>query len=136
MSSAEANTVEQLKAAANDLYLKGDYEAAHLTYSQAIEEDSTNPTLFANRAQTDLAMKKFVVLFLQRPLGPSHLTILEDTLMRWQTHRRYVVPPIKPCQCIIEYRHIGCRFRPEVLQGLGPFGDCSTRTIALTIQCV
>lgn len=59
MSSAEANTVEQLKAAANDLYLKGDYEAAHLTYSQAIEEDSTNPTLFANRAQTDLAMKKY-----------------------------------------------------------------------------
>lgn len=63
MSSAGANTVEQLKAAANDLYLKGDYEAAHLTYSQAIEEDPTNPILFANRAQTDLAMKKFVVLF-------------------------------------------------------------------------
>ena len=53
MSSAGANTVEQLKAVADDLYLKGDYEAAYgLTRLTTLR--NLTATLLASPAQVNL----------------------------------------------------------------------------------
>ncbi|KAI0323069.1 hypothetical protein OF83DRAFT_1048116 [Amylostereum chailletii] len=55
-----ATTAEQLKADANELFLKGDYEGACLGYARALKVDPNNAVLYGNRAQANIALKKFL----------------------------------------------------------------------------
>jgi Flp pilus assembly protein TadD len=52
---------ERLKALGNKLYQKGEYEPARHKFTQAIEKDPTNGTLYANRAAALLGTKECVV---------------------------------------------------------------------------
>ncbi|TPX44285.1 hypothetical protein SeMB42_g04378 [Synchytrium endobioticum] len=48
---------ERLRAEANDLYKQANYGGAAELYSRAIEFDSANPTLYANRAAANIMLK-------------------------------------------------------------------------------
>jgi hypothetical protein len=58
--SCSVSRTEQLKAQANALHSKGEYEKARIKYSEAIREgdETLNAVLHANRAASSLAMKE------------------------------------------------------------------------------
>lgn len=49
---------ELLKSQGNELYQKGQYEAAQRKFTDAIREDPTNAIYYANRAASGLALKE------------------------------------------------------------------------------
>ncbi|KAG5653892.1 hypothetical protein H0H81_009484 [Sphagnurus paluster] len=57
---SSTSKAELLKAEGNAFHLNRQYEAAYSRYSQAIKQDSKNPILWANRAASALAMKKYM----------------------------------------------------------------------------
>ncbi|KAF8079125.1 TPR-like protein [Lyophyllum atratum] len=60
-SSADTgNNAERLKAEGNALHVNGQYQGAYNKYSEAIKEDPKNPVLWANRAASAIAMKKYM----------------------------------------------------------------------------
>jgi tetratricopeptide (TPR) repeat protein len=46
---------ERLKAEGNDLYSRGEYDAAKQKFTEAIEKNPTNAILYANRAAVHLS---------------------------------------------------------------------------------
>ena len=51
---------EKLKAQGNALYAQRKWAGAHAKYSEAIEQDDTNPVYWANRAACNLETKEYV----------------------------------------------------------------------------
>jgi hypothetical protein len=49
---------EELKAQGNALHLKKDFPSAYKKYTEAIEEDDTNPIFYSNRAASSLVMNE------------------------------------------------------------------------------
>lgn len=49
---------ERLKTQGNEFYQKGQYQAAHQKYTEAIKEDASNAIYYGNRAASCLAMKE------------------------------------------------------------------------------
>ena len=49
---------EELKLEGNKLQLSGQYDAANALYSRAIELDTRNAVLYANRSQNHLKLQK------------------------------------------------------------------------------
>ena len=57
-STADVARAAQLKDEGNKLYVGKDYAAAYGKYSEAIDLDSKNAVLYANRAACSLTMDK------------------------------------------------------------------------------
>lgn len=49
---------ELLKSEGNELYQKGQFQAAQRKFTDAIKEDPTNAIYYANRAASGLALKE------------------------------------------------------------------------------
>ncbi|KJA23167.1 hypothetical protein HYPSUDRAFT_163391 [Hypholoma sublateritium FD-334 SS-4] len=54
------SNAERLKAQGNEFHQKGQYQAAHRKYTEAIKEDPTNAIYYANRAASSLAMNEYL----------------------------------------------------------------------------
>jgi len=67
MSTQDSNrdAAERLKVLGNKLHQNGEYQGAYAKYSEAIQKDSKNAILYANRAASSLALKKYGAFFLQ-----------------------------------------------------------------------
>jgi tetratricopeptide (TPR) repeat protein len=57
------NAAERLKLLANKLHQNGEYQGAYAKYSEAIQKDPANAVLYANRAASSLALKKYGAFF-------------------------------------------------------------------------
>lgn len=57
-SKSSNSNAERLKAQGNEFHQKGQYQAAHRKYTEAIKEDPTNAIYYANRAASSLAMNE------------------------------------------------------------------------------
>ena len=57
-SKSSNSNAERLKAQGNEFHQKGQYQAAHHKYTEAIKEDPTNAIYYANRAACSLAMNE------------------------------------------------------------------------------
>jgi len=63
VSDAVKVKVQNLKAEGDGLFAQKKYKKAYVKYTQAIELDSSNAILYANRAASALSMKECVSAF-------------------------------------------------------------------------